>query len=302
MSESSQVAALWLWALFIDCRVELAVGRVCVRCVCAQLTTVTTVSAVYQPGKLLTLPGIKQSPKQIKQRPAVAAGAAAGPAGLSQPLWLPRQQRSRRWFQRGSFVGVHMGPWLKQAKLTEGVRRPSPSLPVALGNWWDRSGFYGRIWVWSGWKDTLMLTPTCINPCKLMSDPAGRPTRRTCETTCLTMAAADQYRCGLATYRGGRSFSPHSSVLVFTSQHLRSSKWGERSCDSVNVWERPSSVRCWFDALCWHNLNIYLYQHFNGFFKTREVQESFWWIYHRYRTNPRCSQFTVYLFIYNINK
>lgn len=50
------------------------------------------------------------------------------PRGPSQPRWLPVQQRSRRWFRPGSFVGVRMGPWLKQAKLSEGGP-PAPPLP-----------------------------------------------------------------------------------------------------------------------------------------------------------------------------
>lgn len=81
-----------------------------------------------EPAIPLLSPGIKQSPKQINRRPAVVTGAATEPAALSQPRWLPQQQKSRRWFRPGSFVGVHMGPWLKQAKLTKGVRWPSPSL------------------------------------------------------------------------------------------------------------------------------------------------------------------------------
>lgn len=51
------------------------------------------------------------------------------PRGPLQPRWLPVQQRSRRWFRPGSFVGVRMGPWLKQAKLSAGGP-PAPPLPL----------------------------------------------------------------------------------------------------------------------------------------------------------------------------
>lgn len=107
-------------------------------------------SAIYHPGNVLPLlsPGIKQSPKQINRRPAVVMGAATEPAAHSQLQWLPLQQKSRRWFWPGSFVGVHMGPWLKQFKSPRGSGGPplpmTAALPAAFpwrasGNRGDRS-------------------------------------------------------------------------------------------------------------------------------------------------------------------
>lgn len=103
-------------------------------------------SAIYHAGNLLPLlsPGIKQSPKQINRRPAVVMGAATEPAAHSQPRWLPLQQKSRRWFQPGPFVEVHMGAMIKTAQVTKGVRQPSPSLDSSttcrpsMGNWGSR--------------------------------------------------------------------------------------------------------------------------------------------------------------------
>lgn len=103
-------------------------------------------SAIYDARNLQRLlsPEIKQSPKQMNRRPAVVMGAATEPAAHSQPRWLPLQQKSRRWFQPGSFVEVPMGAMIKTVQLTEGCRQPSPSLDSSttcrpcMGNWGGR--------------------------------------------------------------------------------------------------------------------------------------------------------------------
>ena len=132
-------------------------GVECVRRVCFSigspadshwwLTGKNDYGAIYHAGNPppLLSPGIQQSPKQIKRRPAVVMGAAAGPAAHSQPPWLPLQQKSRRWFRPGSFVEVHMGAMIKTVQITEGVLAAPPPLPLTAAlpalppweNWGD---------------------------------------------------------------------------------------------------------------------------------------------------------------------